>query len=177
MQEERVYKNMIQTDAAISSGNSGGPLVNALGEVIGMNTVIFSTAQSSEGAGSIGIGFSIPINRVKRIVDILKRDKIVNRDFFLGIEVSKINDRIAKYFNLSDKDGVVIINLYRNSAAEKGGLEPGDIILEIDGIKINNTEDYYIVVNDALVGTELNFSILRNGKTSKVKVFLEQIRR
>ncbi|MCL5991543.1 MAG: trypsin-like peptidase domain-containing protein, partial [Bacteroidetes bacterium] len=86
-QDDRVYRGMIQTDAAISSGNSGGPLVNSLGEVIGINTVIFSTAQSSRGAGSIGIGFAIPINRVKKVVDIIKDNKKINRNFNVGMEV------------------------------------------------------------------------------------------
>lgn len=176
-QENRVYRNMIQTDAAISSGNSGGPLINALGEVIGMNTVIFSTAQSRDGAGSIGIGFSIPINRVKKVIDLLKRDKIINRDFFLGIEVGTINERIARYFGLDDTDGVVIVNMYRNSIAEKAGLEPGDIIVEINNNKVENEDDYKIITNDAYVGQTLKFKILRDNKTKSFNLKLTALQR
>ncbi|MFW5662159.1 MAG: trypsin-like peptidase domain-containing protein, partial [Bacteroidota bacterium] len=93
----RVYKDMLQTDAAISSGNSGGPLVNSLGEVIGMNTIIFSTAQSRSGAGSIGIGFSIPINRVKKIVDILTEKGEIDRNFYTGMEIRELDDELARY--------------------------------------------------------------------------------
>src|SRR6185312_3556430 len=80
MEEGRNYRGMIQTDAAISSGNSGGPLLNANGEVIGMNSTIFSTAQSGQGAGSIGLGFAIPINKIATIVDNFKAGHSINRN-------------------------------------------------------------------------------------------------
>ena len=99
-QENRVYKDMIQTDAAISSGNSGGPLLNARGEVIGVNTVIFSTATNRSGSGSIGIGFAVPINRVRRILETLKSEGKIDRDFSPGFTVQQIDDRIAQYFQL-----------------------------------------------------------------------------
>ncbi|MBM2816423.1 MAG: Trypsin-like serine protease [Ignavibacteria bacterium] len=163
-QEDRIYRDMIQTDAAISSGNSGGPLINSNGDVIGMNTIIFSTSQSQQGAGSIGIGFSIPINRVKKIVDILKEHKSVNRDFQIGLNVSEIDDKVARYFGLKRKEGVIITSIIRNSPIEKAGIEAGDIILDINGYKIHKNDDVYAAIYDAQVGDELRFKLLRDDK-------------
>ncbi len=160
----RVYKGMIQTDAAISSGNSGGPLINSLGEVIGMNTVIYSTAQGRQGAGSIGIGFSVPINRVKRIVDRIKKDKQINRNFYTGMEVKEMDAQLAKYIGTDKMDGVVVYGFQRDSPAEQAGLKLGDIILEIDNYKINRIDDYYVVVSDGEVGQSIRFKLLRDGK-------------
>lgn len=162
-QEGRVYKGMLQTDAAISSGNSGGPLVNALGEVIGMNTVIFSTAQSGMGAGSIGIGWAIPINRVKDIVDIIKKDKKINRNFDIGIEVSELDDYLASYLGIEKRDGVVVVAVNTKLPAGRAGIEPGDIIIEINGKKIAKESDYHIQINDSMVGSDISFTFLRDG--------------
>lgn len=161
-QDNRVYKNLIQTDAAISSGNSGGPLVNANGEVIGVNTMIFSTAQSNRGAGSIGIGWAIPINRVKKIIDKLYSEKKIDRDFYIGMDVKEIDDNIAKYINKDIKEGVVVFATERNAPADQAGIEPGDIILEIDGISINKITDYYITIFDGEVGQKMKFKLLRD---------------
>lgn len=177
VQENRVYKDMLQTDAAISSGNSGGPLVNAHGEVIGINTVIYSTSQSQRGAGSIGIGFSIPINRVKSVVDKLMKDKKINRDFFIGMEVRKNDERLSKYLGLATTDGMVVVNLQRNSPASKSGIEPGDVIVKINGGLINSEEDYQMIILDSSVGDELEIEILRDSKTFTRTIKLEQFRR
>ncbi|MFH1052468.1 MAG: trypsin-like peptidase domain-containing protein [bacterium] len=173
--DKKVYKDMIQTDAAISSGNSGGPLVNALGEVIGMNTVIFSTAQDQKGAGSIGIGFAIPINRVKKVIDILAKNKTINRNFAIGMEVREIDDRIARYLTTNIKEGVVIYSINRRSPAEDSGLEPGDIILEIDGTPVIKLDDYYINVYDGVAGQTLNLLVNRSGQKITKKLFLKPI--
>ncbi len=173
----RVYKDMIQTDAAISSGNSGGPLLNTLGEVIGVNTVIKSTAQSREGAGSIGIGFAIPINRVKKILDILASKGKVNRDFSIGMEVKKNDDRIAKYFNLKSSEGVVVTSVRHNSPAMAAGIEPGDIILKINDTAIIREDDYLIVILDSMVGDKLKCEILRDDRTIERTIELTSTRR
>ncbi len=164
VQEDRVYKGMIQTDAAISSGNSGGPLVNSLGDVIGINTVIFSTAQSDAGAGSIGIGFAIPINRVKEVINILMKNKKINRNFDLGMECRELNEDLARYISSSIKDGVVVYSIKRGSPAEQAGIQPGDIVLEINGQPVKKIDDYAIIVDDAMVGEKLNFTLLRDDK-------------
>ncbi|MFP4543543.1 MAG: S1C family serine protease [Candidatus Kapaibacterium sp.] len=169
----RVYKDMLQTDAAISSGNSGGPLVNSLGEVIGMNTIIFSTAQSRSGAGSIGIGFSIPINRVKKIVDILTEKGEIDRNFYTGMEIRELDDELARYLGTDKTEGVVIFAIERGSPADRSGLEPGDIIQKIDDMKILRPDDYYIAVNDAVTGQELDLTILRNDNRLKIQLILK----
>jgi serine protease Do len=173
----RVYKGMIQTDAAISSGNSGGPLVNSYGEVIGMNTIIFSTSQGKQGAGSIGIGFSIPINRVKYIMEKLKSHKKIDRDYYTGIDPRQLDEQIARLINTDITDGVVLFGMKRNSPAEKSGFELGDIIVEIDNYKINHIEDYLIAIGDSQTGDKLNFTVIRNGKTMKKSLILESIPR
>ena len=176
-QENRIYKNMIQTDAAISSGNSGGPLLNASGEVIGVNTVIYSTSQSSQGAGSIGIGFAVPINRVKNIADQLKEHGKIDRDFNPGLIVQQIDDNIAKYFKLDKTDGVVVIEVKSGSSAEKSGIEPGDIILKVDNTPIHKDDDLVIAINDGVVGQTLKIEILRSGETLTKKMYLNPIKR
>lgn len=170
----RIYKNMIQTDAAISSGNSGGPLVNALGEVIGMNTIIWSTAQSSEGAGSIGIGFAIPINRVKRVIDKLMNGGKIDRTFELGMEVRDLDRNLARYIGTNLTEAVVVYSFNNFSPAEQAGFLLGDIITEIDGTKINKTEDYYLIMDDAANGDILNFKVLRDGREVNVKLELKK---
>ncbi len=161
IQEQRIYKKMIQTDAAISSGNSGGPLVNALGDVIGMNTIIFSTAQTNNGAGSIGIGWAIPINRVKKIIEMLKEKGKVARNLDIGLELKEVNEQLARYLRLNTSQGIVVISVTRGSLAEKSGIEPGDVIIEINGRKMITDDDYFYEVYDTFIGDELEMKILR----------------
>lgn len=169
----RIYKNMIQTDAAISSGNSGGPLVNADGEVIGMNTIIWSTSQSQAGAGSIGIGFAIPINRVKKIVDLLIEDGEIDRDFRNPMEVREMDRRIADYLKTDLREAVVVFSFPSNSPVDKAGFEPGDIITEINGHKILNMEDYLIALGDMVRGDTVKFTIQRGKKRMSKKLELK----
>lgn len=160
----RVYKGMIQTDAAISSGNSGGPLINAAGEVIGMNTIIFSTATDGKGAGSIGIGFSIPINRVAKIVDKLISHRTLKRNFYTGIDVKQLDSKLSNYLDIKQDRGLIIYSILKNSPAHLAGLEPGDLILSINDNKIMTQEDFIIATYDNFVSDKLEFRILRNGK-------------
>jgi serine protease Do len=176
-QDNRVYKNMIQTDAAISSGNSGGPLLNARGEVIGVNTVIFSTATSNRGSGSIGIGFAVPINRVKKILETLKEEGKVDRNFSPGFFVRQIDDQVARYFQLEKRQGVVVVEVRRGTPAEKAGIEPGDIILEIDGVKMDKNEDIEMAIFDGVVGQSMKVLIDRSGETITKKLYLEGIKK
>ena len=174
---ERVYKGMIQTDAAISSGNSGGPLVNSLGEVIGVNTVIYSTAQGRSGAGSIGIGFAIPINRVKAIVERLKSEGKIDRDFWTGMRLQLIDDEVAAYYKLSRDEGILITRIAGDSPADKAGLEPGDVIIEIDGMKVYRTEDVNVAILDGEVGQTMTLKIDRNGTEREVTMTLTKPQR
>ncbi len=166
--QDKIYKNMIQTDASISSGNSGGPLINSLGEVIGINTIIFSTAQSSTGAGSIGIGWAIPINRAKQIINKiidLKAKEVRNVD--LGMKFIEPNSRQARYFK-GFTNGLLVAEC--RGVAAKAGIEPGDIILEINGIPVNSVDDYYSVLIDTYIGDTLTFKIKREEKIIEIKL-------
>jgi serine protease Do len=177
VQDNRVYKGMIQTDAAISSGNSGGPLLNSLGEVIGINTMIYSTATSSRGAGSIGIGWAIPINRVKKIVDKIVDKAELKRNFDLGITLIEPNSYEAKRMYLNFDKGLFVAEVYRNSPAAKAGIEPGDIILSINGEEVNSYKDYQMIVLDTFIGDELIFRVLRNNKELNIKVQVGSFKR
>lgn len=166
----RSYRDMIQTDAAINSGNSGGPLINANAEVIGMNTFIYSAG----GQGSIGIGFAVPINRVKTIVDELRRSGQIDRTFRTGITVQRIDQRLAKVFGLESTDGVVIVNLDAGSPGEKAGLKAGDVIVEANGSKIKGEQDLSWAVREMRAGDVLKLKIYRDKKTLEVSVRLEK---
>ena len=172
--DDRVYKGMIQTDAAISSGNSGGPLVNSEGEVIGINTVIYSTAQSRQGAGSIGIGFAIPISRASRIVERLKEDGSINRDFWTGMRLQALDEDIAGYYKLSRTEGILVTKTASNSPADKCGLEPGDVIIAIDDALVKRNEDVNIAVLDGEVGQTITLLVDRNGEELTKEMILEQ---
>jgi serine protease Do len=164
VQDNRVYRNMIQTDAAISSGNSGGPLVNSLGQVIGMNTVIYSTAQSNQGAGSIGIGFAVPINRVKQVIAELRSHGSIDRNFWTGMRIQQIDANIARYLHLSSQEGVVVVDVAPNSPASRAGLEVGDVIVSIGSEQIRTEDDAVALMSDARVGDSLTLRMLRDGK-------------
>ncbi|MCX8050610.1 MAG: trypsin-like peptidase domain-containing protein [Chlorobi bacterium] len=171
---KRIYRGMIQTDAAISSGNSGGPLVNANGDVIGVNTIIFSTATSYQGAGSIGIGFAIPINRVKRIVTLLKNGQQLDRNFYTGLTVDFLSDEYKRTYRTDRDEGVIVTQVARNSPADKAGIEPGDIIVEIDGVPIHTRDDLDVAINDGTVGQTLKIVLERDGRLVTKSLVLER---
>ncbi len=107
--ENRYYRNMIQTDAAINSGNSGGPLVNSVGEVIGMNTLIYTGNQFN--SGNIGLGFAIPINKVKKIADDIRKHGTIDRNYWIGLRIQNIDNNIAQYYKLKNTAGVIVVNV------------------------------------------------------------------
>lgn len=164
-EDQRAYIDMVQTDAAISSGNSGGPLVNAVGEVIAMNTIIYSTSQSNRGAGSIGIGFAVPINRVMKIVEDLKKNGKIDRDFWTGMSVRPIDANIARYLGLETTDGAVIVEIAPRSPAAASDLQVGDVIVELNGRPVRSDEDVVLVVNDSRVGDEMKMKVVRKNET------------
>ncbi|MFI5263027.1 MAG: S1C family serine protease [Candidatus Kapaibacterium sp.] len=175
LEQGKNYRGMIQTDAAISSGNSGGPLLNANGEVVGINAVIRSTAQSNEGAGSIGLGFAIPINKVKTIIEDFRSGKKINRNFGnLGFIGQTLDDEIKQYLNVQADDGLVITNLYRNSPAAASGLQVGDVIVAIDGEHVRSLEDLNSIITDKKVGDVVIFTVLRSEGKMQVKMRLPQ---
>jgi len=158
--KDRYYLNMIQTDASINRGNSGGPLVNSIGEMIGMNTIIYSGGDG----GSVGVGFAIPINTVQKIISELKTKGKVDRDFWTGLRIHSIDKGIAKYYNLSNTSGVIVTNVDNNSPAETAGLTPGDIILEANGIRVNNEETLVYILQQARTNDILKLNIVRDNK-------------
>jgi serine protease Do len=138
--EGRSYDDMIQTDAAINGGNSGGPLVNSLGECIGINTFIISGSEYEKT--SIGIGFAIPINRVKKILPDLKAFGRINRPSWTGLDVRNVTSALAKRLNISTRDGVVVESIRDGSPARQAGLKVGDVIVAVNQNQIHSVSDY-----------------------------------
>lgn len=168
----RYYLNMLQTDAAINGGNSGGPLVNSLGEVIGMNTLIFTGGSGSQG--NIGLGFAIPINKIKRIIDELKTTGKIDRDFDIGLRIQSLDESIANYYNLEDTRGVIITQVLPRSAASRSGLRVGDVILQVDEYKINNEQTLIGVFQEFRTGQTISIKILRDSEQLIKKMTLER---
>ncbi len=166
----RYYINMIQTDAAINTGNSGGPLVNSLGELIGINTLIFTPGGSP---GNIGVGFAIPINKVKRIIKQLKEKGYIDRNFWTGLRIQNIDERIAKYFGLESTKGVIITDIVPGSPAEKAGLVVSDIIIGIDSFLVTNDESIISILNQYSTGDVIKIKVLRDGKRQTFEMKLE----
>jgi serine protease Do len=167
----RVYKDMIQTDASINTGNSGGPLVNAEGEVIGMNTIIFTGGQFN--SGSIGVGFSISINRVKKIMEEIKTKGKIERTFNVGFRIQAVDERIAKYLGLEKPIGVVVTDVQRGGLSSEAGLKAEDVIIEANGEKIRNEQDLVFVINDLENGDMLKMKILRGGSEREIEFELK----
>jgi len=155
----RVYQDMIQTDAAINTGNSGGPLVNANGEVVGVNTFIFTGGNYSEG--SIGIGFAIPVNRVKMIIEQLKQFGKIDRSWRTGMEVQNIDRFLAQYLGLSSTEGVIVTEIQPRSAAQKAGVKVGDVILRVNERKVVQYDD---------IRDEISENFLKAGDTIKLYI-------
>ncbi len=168
--DNRSYRDMIQTDASINSGNSGGPLLNASAEVIGMNTFIYTGG----GKGSIGIGFALPINRVKAILEDLKAHGKIDRTFRTGISVQTLNKRLAAIFGLDNAEGVIVAEIESSSAGQKAGLKVGDIIIEANGDDIKNDQDLTFAIRGLKAGDILTLKIVRDKKTKLIKVKLEK---
>ncbi len=169
--DNRYYLNMLQTDAAINGGNSGGPLVNSIGEVIGMNTLIY-TANGVKG--NIGLGFAIPINRVKRIITQLKKYGKVDRDFDVGLKIQAVDKGIADYYHLQSTRGVIVLQVLSGSPAAKAGIKEGDIILQVDDYLINDEQTLVGVFQQYSVGDVLTLKILRDNKIITKKMKLEK---
>ena len=172
----RVYQDMIQTDASINSGNSGGPLINALGEVIGVNTFIFTGGRFSEG--SIGIGFAIPIDRAKHVMEDLKKFGKVDRTFWTGLTVQNVNRLLARHLELSATQGVIVTGVQRNSPAEKAGLQVGDILITVHGEKVLEDDDIFRIIEENFLkaGDTLDFTVKRGERTKNLSLRLERPR-
>ena len=168
----RVLQNMIQTDAAINPGNSGGPLVNANGEVIGINTFIFTG--SNQNRGSIGIGFAIPINAAKRIAKELKISGSIDRSFTTGLVVQPITRSMIRHLNIPFRDGVIVVHVDKNSSAQKAGISIGDISVTTANKKVNSPSDIRDIITekDLRSGDRIAFKIYRDGVYLNIKLRL-----
>jgi serine protease Do len=157
----------IQTDAAINQGNSGGPLVDARGEVVGINTFLISPS----GAFS-GMGFAIPAQIVRPTVETLIRDGKVTHGY-MGIGITDVTPENAKFFDLTDANGAVVSQVESDSPAAKAGMKTGDVITELDGKKITDASDLQVAVGEMRPGTTIKLGLLRDGKSLTVPVTLE----
>jgi serine protease Do len=164
-----IYKNMIQTDAAINPGNSGGPLLNARGEVIGVNTFIFSKG----GGGSIGIGFAIPIDVAKKVVEeIIKYGKV--RNVWIGVRTWELTPYVSERLGTVDRNGLYVSVVERGSPADKAGMKVGDIIRKVNGIPIRDVREAYRAIFGANVGDVVTLTADRDTKQITFKLTLEE---
>jgi len=165
--EGRTFSNLIQTDAAINRGNSGGPLVNIRGELVGINTAIYAPT----GVFS-GIGFAIPVNDAKMILKELIEKGHVERSW-MGVDIAKVDEIIARQFGLKSAEGALINNVMPESPAAKAGLKRGDVIVEVNGKKIKNVNEVQDVVSRTKPKTVITVKIIRDGESQVVKLTTE----
>jgi serine protease Do len=158
------YEDFIQTDAAINPGNSGGPLVDLEGEVVGINTAIFSRS-----GGYMGIGFAIPVNMVKTIMTSLIEEGHVTRGW-LGIAIQSLDEGLAKSFNYDSTDGVLVGDVTKDSPAGDGGMKTGDIIVAYNGTPVAKADKLRSEVAATAPGSRVTISVFRNGKRKQLKV-------
>jgi serine protease Do len=163
------YDNYIQTDAAINRGNSGGPLFNLDGEVIGVNTLIISPT-----GGSIGIGFAVPSKTVAGVVDQLRQFGELRRGW-LGVRIHQVTDEIAESLNIKPARGALIAGIDEKGPAKPAGIEPGDVVVKFDGKDIKEPKDLSRVVADTAVGKEVDVVIIRKGEEQTKHVTLGRL--
>ncbi|MEL6800593.1 MAG: Do family serine endopeptidase [Pseudomonadota bacterium] len=158
------YDDFIQTDAAINSGNSGGPLFDADGRVIGVNTAIFSPS-----GGNVGIGFAVPAHVAARIVEDLKDDGQVARGW-LGVQIQPVSEDIAEALNVPDKQGALINEVTVGGPADEAGVQAGDVVLSVDGTDITDPRDLVFAVADQPIGEATTLTVWRDGARQEIAV-------
>ncbi|MEI4487468.1 Do family serine endopeptidase [Frigidibacter sp. MR17.14] len=158
------YDDYIQTDAAINRGNSGGPLFNEAGQVIGVNTAIFSP-----DGGSVGIGFAVPSDLVQNVVGQIEKGGEIERGW-LGVQIKPMSDEVAQVLGYAEQKGAVVAAVVPDSPAAKAGLQPGDILMQIGATKIGDVRDLTRAVADTKPGTNEKITVLRHGKNTDLDV-------
>ncbi|MCL4170142.1 UNVERIFIED_CONTAM: hypothetical protein GTU68_046373, partial [Idotea baltica] len=158
------YDDYIQVDAAINRGNSGGPLFNLKGEVIGINTAIYSP-----NGGSVGIGFSIPSNLAENVIYQLRDAGEVERAW-IGVQIQPLDDELAEGFGRDDDKGALIASVVPNKPADNAGLQTGDIILSFDGSPVDEMRDLPRIVAQSAVGDKFQMEVWRDGKIRKMTI-------
>ena len=170
------YGSFIQTDAAINPGNSGGALINLSGELVGINTAIFSSQSGMGGeAGNQGIGFAIPVNLAKSIMEqLVNKGKVVRG--YLGVNIQDIDQNLAESFGLSNSKGVLVSDVVPGSPADKGGIQREDIILSVDGKSVEDSNELRNSI--AMSGSDktVTLKVMRNGRERDVKVKLTELK-
>lgn len=152
------FENFIQTDAAINPGNSGGALVDTHGNLVGINTAIYS-----ESGGSMGIGFAIPVSLAKTIMEAIIKNGAVTRGW-IGVEVQEITPELAESFKLPSADGALIAGVVRNAPAEKAGIQPGDVLLDIAGQPVKDAQAMLSLIATLEPGKISRLKLMRAGK-------------
>lgn len=163
------YEDFIQTDASINPGNSGGPLVDAMGRVVGINTAILSRSGMNAG-----IGFAIPVNMALRIVEDLIDSGSVRRGF-LGIGLEDIDREKAEMFGLEDQGGALVSMVNADSPAEAAGIEVGDVVTALDGLRVDGSAKLRLIVSGRKPGTEVTMTVVRDGKSLPIKAKLGEL--
>lgn len=163
------YDAFIQTDAAINKGNSGGPLINLDGEVIGINTAIYSPS-----GGSVGIGFAVPTSIAKNVIDQLQEFGETRRGW-LGVHIQNVTDEIAQSLDLDEAKGALVANVTEGGPAEEGGIRAGDIILEFDGKPVEKMRNLPRLVAETPVGKKTDVLVWRKGKEQTLTVSLGRL--
>src|SRR5690606_28807842 len=166
------YEDFIQTDAAINPGNSGGALINSRGELVGINTAIFSQTR-----GYQGIGFAVPSNLARRVMDDLIRHGEVRRGTIGLVQLVPVDDRLARQLELPDARGLLVYQMDRRSAAYQAGLRPGDVIRRVDGVEIDNVGQLQRIVADAQIGSRVTMVVDRGGREIELRVPIVQASR
>lgn len=168
-EEPRVYIDMIQTDAAINSGNSGGPLVDSRGRVIGVNTFIFTGGTS---AGFVGLGFAIPSNRVQKIINQLATTGEVKTEYDIGIETIPMTPRLIAQNNLPYVMGLFVSSINRDGPAYDGGIRPGDVIVQIGNERVQSNMHARALFREYSIGDTLRLRILRDSRLYEAQIEL-----
>lgn len=164
------YDNFIQTDASINPGNSGGPLINLRGEVVGINTAIFSRT-----GGNLGIGFAIPINLAKELLPQLRgKGKVVRG--YLGVLIQKVTPEIAESLGMDRGYGALVANVSKDGPAEKAGVKVGDVIVEFDGKEVKDSGDLPIIVARTTVDKKVRMKVLRDKKEVTLNVAVGELK-
>lgn len=164
------YDNFIQTDASVNPGNSGGPLINIRGKVVGITTAIFSRA-----GGNIGIGFAIPINLVKELLPQLKLKGKVTRGW-LGVVIQRVTPGIAESLGLDEAKGALVANVSKDAPAGRSGVKVGDVIVEFDGRNVEESKDLPIIVAQTPVGKGVEVKVVREGKELVLSVTIGELK-
>jgi serine protease Do len=161
---------MIQTDAAINPGNSGGPLLNIRGDVIGINTMIFTNARAE---GNIGIGFAVPINTVRDLLPQLQKGKVVRGR--IGLQMTAIPREALEDFGLKSREGALVSSVAQGGPADKAGVKPGDVVVEYNGKPVKNTTDLQKMVSATAPGTTVPLRVIRNKKEQTLRATVEEL--